>query len=142
MRKRSLGISLNFSGNPGNNNAEDKERDHSQNIGPRSFTKTANKSNYCSRGNHPSYEGYHPLNRSSHNSITLLTGTVYPYLREIHQCLTLIPHSQVPKRIKINSATMTAPPKPKKANVKLPATRTMPRMIRAASMRVMSLSLA
>ena len=142
MRKRSLGISLNFSGNPGNNNAQDKERDHSQNISPSSFTKTANKSNYCSRGNHPSYEGYHPLNRSSHNSITLLTGTVYPYLREIHQCLTPIPQSHVPKRIMINSATMAAPPKPKKANVKLPATRTMPRMIRAASMRVMSLSLA
>jgi hypothetical protein len=136
MRKILLGISLNFSGNPGNNNAQDKERDYSQNISPSSFAKTANKSNYCSGGNHPSYESDQPFNRSSHNSLTFLTRTVSIYLLEIHQCLTPIPHSHVSKRSKINSAMMTPPQKPKKANVKLPVIRRISSMIHAASMRV------
>ena len=131
MERRLLGISLNFSGNPGNNNAQDKERDYSQNISPSGFAKTANKSNYCRGGNHPSNESDHPFNRSSHNLLTFLLIAVSIYLREIHQCLTPISYSQVTKRIKINSATMTAPPKPKKANVKPPVIRRIPSMIRA-----------
>jgi hypothetical protein len=62
-------ISLNLSGNPSNNNAHGKENDHSQNISPSGFTKTANKSNNGGRTYHPDNKCYQPFNSSSHGAI-------------------------------------------------------------------------